>query len=257
MSVPTLEDRLLASHRSSRGKYALKIWARFVETVVLAVDTAGVRLGDPERVRRYSSLQGWWRRARRPNSGGAMVSLPAEDAITDALVTELETMRNEAGRGDPLFDMNIVFAGQQPRRTQTRIGLDALTTDIRAHVPGQRGLDMRIEAKVLFNRSDLSREFLGTRGLLRFADQNDPYADTPVGAMLGYVVAPFCDDWSEAIEAELLGVGEAVLVERVAVGTMRLPVCDLLHSAGQGRVTVLHISQIHRTLPCSWPATPS
>ncbi len=248
--VTTIEQRLSASHAASYNAFALRIWSRFAEAVVAAVDEAGSRLRDVDRVRCYSSLQGWWRRSEHRNPSGVMVKAPAEDAITHALVVELERLRNDSRKGDPLFDLNIAFVEQQPRRNQKRIGPDALTTDIRAFVPDVRGLDMRIEAKVLRHRSDLIAEYLGPRGMLRFADDDNPYADTPVGAMLAYVVAPIDPDFTEALVTDLSRTDQALLIDRLTIGETLLPACDLVRA--DGRVTVLHMSQIHETSPSSW-----
>jgi hypothetical protein len=248
----TLLARLSSSHTANR--FALEIWSTFVTGVVRAIDRAGHSLAQPTVHAVHAGKAGWWLNRERRNLAGELVRVPSEDAITSALVAQLEDLRRSSGPGDPLFDLNIVFASQQPRRTQTRTGSLELTTDIRAHVPDNETLDLRIEAKVLFDEGDLSRQYLTHRGLLRFADDANPYSDTIVGAMLGYAVCPHPDGWSETIGAALATVGPASLVNHVGLAGRAEPVltCDITSPAVGRKVTVLHLLIRQLTDPSSW-----
>lgn len=249
----SLFDRLSKSHAATHNPFAMEIWANFATTVADAVTLAGSKLEVPEIYAAYTSRLGWWRRKQRLNSIGTTVRIPSEDAITDALVEQLEELRNDARPGNPLMDMNITFAGQQPRRRQNHIGSPAFTTDIRAYVPDDKNLDIRIEAKVLFEAKDLHSEYLGARGLLRFGDPENPYSDTPVGAMLGFIVAPSPEPWTSMIHNGLAQTVRAIDVGHVSVGKLPNPVsvCDMMHSRDE-RVTVLHLSIVQNTEPSSW-----
>jgi hypothetical protein len=249
-----LIDRLAKSHASSSNRMALLIWNDFIGVVVGALRLAEARLRDPSFMAKYSTRTGWWRRQARKNKAKRLVRIPAEDSITEALTDLLDQIREEATENDPIYIKNIVFSGQQPRKTQTRIGASSLTTDIRAWVPDNRELDLRIEAKILFEADDIASEYCSERGIWRFGDPENPYTDRIVGAMLGYSLTPSVESWCGDIKGHLGKVPHVSDVGPATVSGEANPtlICDVLRWDGSGRrVTVLHLLMEFDTEPSS------
>jgi hypothetical protein len=251
---PPLLDRLAQTHASVMNRLALQVWDDFVVTVVATLRVAEARLRDPSYMAKYSARTGWWRKKAQKNRAKRLVRLPAEDSITDALTDLLDQIRNEATENDPIYAKNIVFNGQQPRKTQTRIGANSLTTDIRAFVPGTRELDLRIEAKILFKSDDLALEYCSERGIRRFGDPENPYTDQIIGAMLGYSLTRSLASWYEDIEKHL---GDLSHVSDTGLATISgetnpTLICDVIRRDGSShRVTILHLLMEFDTEPSS------
>jgi hypothetical protein len=227
------------------------IWSNFIEAVVQTVREAERRLQTPSVWTFYAAKVGWWRRTLQKNANGAQVSIPEENSITEALSAILEDLRNEAGPNHPLYEQNIVFTPQQPRRRQGRIGPRSLTTDIRAHVPGNRELDLRIEAKILFKKGDLRSEFCSERGIRRFADAENPYTDGPIGAILGYAVSRTIGAWETDLETSLAHVNEVRRTSRVEIDAIPTLTSEIEVGAAERIVIVFNLLMKFQTSPVS------
>ena len=236
----------LASHPNARaGDLAHVVWENFVDRVTSALFEAELLIRTGRAPFDFLAKEGWWR-----NSSGQVrgkpVKVPAENSITDLLVRTLEQIRNAAGAGDLLHQQGIIFSQQAPRRTQARIGSKALTTDIRAVSASLPNLDLRIEAKVLLGKNDLS-SYCGSKGLLRFGDVKEPYTDAPVGVMLGYFVRYDGQYWKRSIETKIQPLNCVAETSDISSAGQVVLACDL--TRGTARTTVLHVALSFDTDP--------
>lgn len=247
----SIKAHLTKCHGDTANDLTITIWSRFSGAVLEAISKAGSILTEGERIRPYQARTGWWRSARQKNGKGIIVSIPSEDAITDALVETLEGMRASALPGDPLYDLNIAFASQQPRQVQTRAGAKSLTTDLRAFVPGNPSLDFRVEAKVLCKGNDLIKGYLGAEGLMRFADAANPYTTGMVGGMVGYTVNAQDPCWEHRLVTGLADHASTTNVATVAITAPppAFAACDVNSSNTGRRVTIFHVMLPFETDP--------
>lgn len=240
---PTLADRI-ARGGGLAARMRANMWQDFVAHSLDAIDQAmrvldTLGLGfDHEAEPTY-----WRRRTRKVNA--VMTKLPEEDAITDVLTRALEHVRENSPATSFLRRNEICFPQQQPRKQQRRLGPHARTTDIQVRSLSRSFLDLRIEAKVLFDTADVAH-YCGDKGLLRFSDV-EPYTDQPIGMMIGYSLR---DDarWLLDIERRSLRRAEVKSFEDVLVGgrTARISISTRQSSAEVG---VLHLLLPFRTSP--------
>ncbi|WP_454882632.1 hypothetical protein [Sphingomonas oryzagri] len=183
-SVPpqTLVDRLAGSGGvAARARAGM--WQDFLAHSLDAIDKA-MRVLDAQGLGfdHHAEPTYWRRRARKVDS--VTIRLPEEDSVTDVLTRALEHVRENSPATSYLRRHEICFPQQQPRRQQRRLGPHARTTDIQVRSLSRSFLDLRIEAKVLFDTADVAH-YCGEKGLLRFSDA-EPYTDQPIGMMIGY-----------------------------------------------------------------------
>ena len=185
----------------------------------------------------------WRRRTRKVNYLAR--KLPEEDSITDVLTRALEYVRDNSLPDSYLKRNQVCFPQQQPRRQQRRLGPYGRTTDIQARSLNQSFLDLRIEAKILFDGSDVDH-YCGENGLLRFSDV-EPYTDQPIGMMIGYTLR---DDaaWLSRIEANAIASSQVRGFGNVTVGGTTVRISSSI-SVATNEVSVIHLVLPFRTDP--------
>jgi hypothetical protein len=185
------------------------LWEHTIYQVISLLQEAERRMRAPEGQARYAALEGWWRpsKAHLPKRGQARI--PAEPALSEAIVCEVENLREEiilkiASAPADLLDINALqFSLESPRRRKKGIGSHAKPTDIRVYRLGSEIIDLRIEAKVLIKDRDLRKSYLSARGLKRFSDPDEPYTEHEIGGMLAYTVTDDHSTWLTKIDNAL------------------------------------------------------
>lgn len=239
----TLVDRLAGSGGvAARARAGM--WQDFVAHSLDAIDQAMRILDMQDLGFDHHAEPTYWRRRTR-KVGTIQTKLPEEDSITDVLTRALEHVRERAPAASYLRRNEICFPQQQPRKQQHRLGPHARTTDIQVRSLSRAFLDLRIEAKVLFDTADVAH-YCGDKGLLRFSDA-EPYTDQPIGMMIGYTLR---DDsrWLADIEQASLKNATVRVFEDILVGgrTVRMSISKR-QSADD--VSVFHILLPFKTDP--------
>lgn len=253
--VHDLLERLQGTHAPGISLAKLLLWSTHLEVAVGMLEEAADDLADPANLAEYIK-PGWWRTKARANERGIMVSVPNEDAITDAIVERIHQLKEIAPDGSVIAaNRTMSIRAQELRRGQAGIGpLGLKDTDITAYRFDQIGLDLRIEAKVVFDGDDLTKEYLSDRGILRFADAENPYTREVLGGMVSYCVTKAGGHWRDQIATGLRSLPSVEDVGRVArVGSdASLLCCDVRRGGGAcGRVTVIHFELRFQTDPSS------
>lgn len=219
------------------------------------LEEAASDLADPATLALFIK-PGWWRQTRKKNGQGFTVRVPNEDAITEAIVERIHQLKESAPEGSAIAaNRTMSFHAQGRRRQQAGTGPKGLKdTDITAYRFDNIGLDLRIEAKVVFDEADVSNEYLTERGILRFADPASPYTREIVGGMVSYSVTEAAGYWLEQVAAGLVPMAEQVgEVERPAPYG-KLLCCDIVRGDGPAlKVTVVHFGLRFQTEPTSFP----
>jgi hypothetical protein len=238
----------LRNHVAGNGAAAMlkaRVWEEFTARTVAALREAMTVLAQHGIGFDHETKRGYWGGGKR-SVKGTRVLLPRENAITDALTRALEVVRQDASPDDLLRKRQICFPPQQPRSRQSRLGSDALTTDIQARSLETSYLDLRIEAKVLFGSGDVIH-YCGDKGLLRFANA-EPYTEQPVGMMIGYSVRHDEAHWANRIQAKASGSPEVRSFQHVTLETEEI-LSSTLTSHASGEVLVLHLVLPFETKP--------
>lgn len=228
------------------GRVRAKAWEDFVVMAVEALRQAAAIL-HARALPNDHQVDGYWGDGRYDVLGTA-VSLPMENGITDPLVRALDIVRAGAHRNHALKKLQVTVAQQQPRATQYRVGSRALTTDIQIRSLAIAHLDLRIEAKVLFDGGDAAT-YCGPDGLARFSDP-EPYTDQPVGMMIGYSVRREDAHWFDAI-ARHTAEGPAVRWRSDILLGAETILATLSSSHATGEVLVCHVIIPFETEPSS------
>lgn len=182
------------------GSIRAQAWERFAAMAVAALREAAIIL-HAKGLPFDHEHEGYWGDGKY-RVLGAGVKVPLENGITDSLVRALQIVRTNAPMDHPISELQVYFVQQQPRETQKKVGSKAYTTDIQIRSLKVEYLDLRVEAKVLFDASDVTA-YCGNEGLLRFAHP-EPYTDQHVGMMLGYSVRHDDAHWLNRIEAKAM-----------------------------------------------------
>ena len=256
---PDFLSRLASTHAidpTNIGK--LLLWNNMVSGAVAILREVEAGLGQPSVMAQLTCKDGWWRKAQRKNHLGQKVRVPEEDAITDAIVSQIQDTREFAKPGSALHKHNnLHFFSQQKRKKQKGIGPKGKkNTDITVYDPERLSLDLRIETKIVFSESDLSKEYCSEKGILRFADIESPYTTTIVGGMISYCVSRSTSHWENRIESDLSGVVGVTYVMRALIDGEYQPsvCCDVLRQDQKlPRVTVFHLALEFQTDPISKP----
>jgi hypothetical protein len=184
------------------------LWEQTLHQVLLLLDMAERRIRSPEGQLHYTNLDGWWR-SSKARVDGKTLSIPSEEAISEALFEEMEKVKAEIILKIIPSDANLdnldtlQFAPETPRRVKTGIGKRAKPTDIRVYRTGSQILDLRIEAKVLVKDGDIAKSYLSKSGLKRFSDPKEPYTDHELGGMIAYTVSDDRATWLQKIDSAL------------------------------------------------------
>lgn len=239
------------SHPSgSFAKHAM--WQSFLERAIRLLRSVEVEIADPATIGPFTIRDGWWLKRQQKVKGGS-VRIPSEDAMTDAIEEIAERLLKASRPADPAHEHLSVHT-QSKRPPHRRIGPKALKNDIRIRSTVTDELDLRIEAKPLWSNAQLSVTYLGSEGMLRFADPDHPYTDRPVGMMLGYALRDPTPDWKTQTRASLAVVSQASNVDEIMSAGERIPACDLTWgNAPHQKVCVVHVIMKFETEPASRP----
>lgn len=253
--VRDLVERLQGTHSPEISLGKLLLWSAHLEVAIGMLEEAADDLADPANLAGFIR-PGWWRNKARVNERGIKVSVPNEDAITDAIVERIHQLKEIAPVGSVIAaNRTMSIRAQELRRGQAGIGpLGLKDTDITAYRFDQVGLDLRIEAKVVFDGDDLTKEYLSERGILRFADAENPYTREILGGMVLYCLTKSGGHWRDQVAAGLQSLPSVEDVGRVARVNSDESVlcCDVRRGAGAcGRVTVIHFELRFETNPSS------
>ena len=180
------------------------LWELTLHQVLQLLQEAERRVRSAEGKEKYSRLPGWWRSSFTRVNGIAKTRVPLEEAISEAIVAEIENLLEEIVLNRSTMDLRNVndlqFSLEAPRRKKQGIGKKSKPTDIRVYRRGSEILDLRIEAKVLVRDRDIQKSYLSSSGLKRFSDTKEPYTDNEVGGMLAYTVHGDRTAWVEKIK---------------------------------------------------------
>lgn len=147
----------------------------------------------------YQALKGWFRR-RLPG-------VPQEEAVSDALAELFRAEKSSqiiTGSGLLPFDLRHISIDREVRRPlDTGIGKNANPTDYMFTIHTDTALDLRIEAKVVLTQGELKKVYMGSEGLLRYENPDNPYTIAPFGGMVAYVVDLDTATWAGRIDAEI------------------------------------------------------
>jgi hypothetical protein len=172
------------------------------------LEEAQRRVCTPDGQDQLRKLDGWWR-ATKSKLNGKSCLVPSEEAISEALCTEMEKIRDEivlkklpADATMAGVDM-LAIASEQPRKIKTGIGKRSKPTDIRIYRLNSENLDLRIEAKVVLRETDIKNGYLSSSGLKRFSDPREPYTDHEIGGMVAYAVTDDKATWLKRIDKAL------------------------------------------------------
>jgi hypothetical protein len=201
------EFRAFFSAGGAASEARILLWENTIHQVVRLLQEAERRIRTPQGQSRYTTLQGWWRdKKTRLDAGPARI--PSETALTDAILQEIELLREEVvlniGPANSDFaNLDLQFSPETPRRQKKGIGNFSKPTDIRIYRLGSEVIDLRIEAKVLVSDGEIAKAYLSKHGLKRFSDPVEPYTDHEIGGMLAYTVSDTRSTWLEKIDAAL------------------------------------------------------
>ena len=251
MSPPTLSDRMALSHPSwSFAKYAM--WQSFLDRSIRLLRAVEIEIADPATIGTFTIRDGWWLKRQQKVKGGT-VRIPSEDAMTDAIEEVAERLLKASRPADPAQE-HLAVHTQSKRPPHRRIGPKALKNDIRIRSTVTDELDLRIEAKPLWSKAQLKGTYLGSKGMLRFADPAHPYTDRPIGMMLGYALRDPTPDWKTQTRSGLAAVSQASNVDDITSAEESIPACDMTWgSAPHQKVCVVHVIMNFETDPASRP----
>lgn len=223
-----------------------EVWEGFVARVVELLVLAAGKIAANEPGYDDQAHPTWWTKGRR-SAHGQKVAIALEDSVTDALCRAVWKLRHDLP-ADHFMRVNQIFvAEQQPRERQKRRGSSALTTDLRIASSELRYLDLRIEAKPLFDSGDVTR-YCGYDGLMRFAD-TEPYTDKAVGMMLGYTFRHDDLHWYGRIVDVASRKHNIQSFETIDAEGRPLKMCRLRWSGND--VCVLHLLLPFPSSPCA------
>lgn len=207
-------------------------WEAFVINAVRGLQAAASLLR--ERRPEFESRKDWFRRSK----GG----IPRENSVSQALANMFEVLRarqNLEGAGSAEADLrHISIQCEKPRPFDSGISDASNPTDYSLVLLKDRELDLRIEAKVLLSQSEITSEYLGTRGLKRFEDASNPYTVSPFAGMVAYVVDDDESTWRSRISSE---------IERLVSGACR----KVPMPGGEHTVSSHHLKHSLAGTPCS------
>ncbi|WP_026605650.1 hypothetical protein [Methylocapsa acidiphila] len=184
------------------------VWEQMLYQAMRLLEEAHRRVCSPDGQEQLRKLDGWWRETKSRLNGKPCL-VPSEEAISEALCTEMEKIRDEivlkklpADATMAGVDM-LAVASEQPRKIKTGIGKHSKPTDIRIYRLNSEKLDLRIEAKVVLRNADLKNSYLSGNGLKRFSDPKEPYTDHEIGGMVAYSVTDDKATWLTRIDDAL------------------------------------------------------
>jgi hypothetical protein len=184
------------------------VWEQMLHQALRLLEEAQRRVCTPDAQEQLRKLDGWWRESKSKLNGKPCL-VPSEEAISEALCTEMEKIRDEivlkrlpADATMAGVDM-LAVASEQPRKIKTGIGKRSKPTDIRIYRLNSENLDLRIEAKVVLREDDIKKAYLSSNGLKRFSDPKEPYTDHEIGGMVAYAVTDNKAAWLTRIDDAL------------------------------------------------------
>lgn len=213
------------------------MWERFAAMAVEALQQAAAILTSNGLGFDHTKADGYWSTKSR-RAGKTHVRVPLENGVTDLLVRALELVRRSAANDHLISTLQVYFVQQQPRAKQKRVGSKAYTTDIQIRSLAVEHLDLRVEAKLLFEGKDVTA-YCGQDGLLRFAHA-EPYTDQPVGMMLGYTGRRNDPHWLNSIEKKAGCSPDVIGFHELNLGGATVS-ASLVRSHAAGSVLVLHL----------------
>ena len=237
------------------------LWENLISQVFFLLESAQERIRSAEGQKQYASLDGWWRPTAQTLNGKKGYQVPEETAVSQALEEEMRAIKQEyiidAHVPNPkLANLDeLEFSCEVPRKHKQGIGKKAKPTDFRFYRAGLEGLDLRVEAKVLTKKSDISKNYLSDKGLGRFSDPKEPYTDDLVGGMIAYTVTGDKALWMDQIQSEMDSASPKIdnFRHSLDVGTdQRLYSCvpfKLKKNPPQDNVMVFHLVLEFDSLP--------
>ncbi len=228
------------------------MWQSFLDRTIGLLRSVEAEISDPAIIGKFTVREGWWLKRQQKAMGG-VVRIPSEDAMTDAIEEIAERLLKASRPADPAQE-HLAIHTQSKRPPHRRIGPKALKNDIRIRSTITDELDLRIEAKPLWSKAQLKGAYLGSKGLLRFADPVHPYTDRPIGMMLGYALRDLTPDWTTQTRSGLTTLSQASNVDDIMLAGESIPACDLTWgSASHQKVCVIHVIMNFETDPACRP----
>ncbi|PNG24232.1 hypothetical protein [Methylocella silvestris] len=184
------------------------VWEQMLHQALRLLEEAQRRVCSPDGQEQLRKLDGWWR-VTKSKLNGKVCLVPSEEAISEALCTEMERIRDEIVLKKFPVDATmagvdtLAVASEQPRKIKTGIGKRSKPTDIRIYRLNSDNLDLRIEAKVVLREADIKNAYLSGSGLKRFSDPREPYTNREIGGMVAYALTDDKATWLARIDHAL------------------------------------------------------
>ena len=108
----------------------------------------------------------------------------------------------------------VHFDFERPLASKRLAGSNQKRMDLRFEAYHADGPEFVIEAKPLFELTDVRTRYLGDEGLGRFTREEEPLTRDQLGGLIGYVPLDNADDWRQAIrDATQLAQGCELIVD--------------------------------------------
>ncbi|OLP44766.1 hypothetical protein [Rhizobium oryziradicis] len=171
-------------------------WSSFLQNAIWGLEEAGKLLQTTERRHELEGRKDWFR------SKNSVV--PRENSVSRALADAFNVVRAQqelSSNGSSQHDLRFIsIECEVPRPRDPGISDKAKPTDLRLLLLPLGNFDLRIEAKTVRNIRDLRNDYLGSEGIRRFENGENPYTISPHGGMAAYVLDADADDWRQKIK---------------------------------------------------------
>jgi hypothetical protein len=137
----------------------------------------------------------------RRKSTKSISAKPNENAVT----YELANYVNEFLKSLPADHefRNVNFNFERPKWSRKLAGSKQKRVDMMYESRYPQGPEFVIEAKPLFSKNDISKEYLGDSGLGRFLRDDEPFTEDNLAALMGYVIETEFVDWADRLKATI------------------------------------------------------
>jgi hypothetical protein len=171
-------------------------WPAFLQNAIWGLEEAGKLIQTTERRQQLEKRKDWFR--------GKKSTIPRENSVSRALADAFNVVRAQkeiSSNGISQHDLRFIsIECEVPRPHDPGISDKANPTDLRLLLLPLGDFDLRIEAKTIRNIRELRNDYLGSEGVLRFQNGDNPYTTSPHGGMAAYVLDANADEWRQTIK---------------------------------------------------------
>lgn len=126
---------------------------------------------------------------------------PNENAVTYELAHHVDEFLKALPAGHEYREVNFRF--ERPKWSRKLAGSKQKRVDLQYEGRYPQGPEFVIEAKPLFSKSDIEKEYLGDSGLGRFLRDEEPFTDANLAALMGYVIQTEFADWADRLKVAI------------------------------------------------------